>query len=218
MQDLEAKDFLVQQAAAQAALENVPLSHLEKRMMYFTESGEMREDPIKLNDEFEVEYDSDEYETKISKLLLHAHERMKKDDPAAAEQWKAVIKQLSKGDHYILVLCGEFGAGRPPHDSWKLLGTAFLLAALLVGAVSLAAHYGVDLGRHRRGTLPTVQRSMPPWLQHVLIGLMVVGYAYFVIVPWIWKKSPPRLSQLLTKLFKHRKSVSARQTAKSSQS
>jgi len=36
----EAKDFLVQQTAEQAALENVPLSDLEKRMMYFTESGE----------------------------------------------------------------------------------------------------------------------------------------------------------------------------------
>lgn len=33
---LEAKDFLVRQTAEQAALENVPLSDLEKRMMYFT--------------------------------------------------------------------------------------------------------------------------------------------------------------------------------------
>ncbi len=35
----EAKDFLVQQTAEQARLEGVPLSELEKRMMYFTESG-----------------------------------------------------------------------------------------------------------------------------------------------------------------------------------
>ncbi len=34
MKVLEAKDFLVQQTAEQAALENVPLSDLEKRMMY----------------------------------------------------------------------------------------------------------------------------------------------------------------------------------------
>src|SRR5713101_9480648 len=33
----EAKDFLVAQTAEQAALEGVPLSDLEKRMMYFTE-------------------------------------------------------------------------------------------------------------------------------------------------------------------------------------
>ena len=36
----EAKDFLAQQTAEQAALENVPLSDLEKRMMYFTETEE----------------------------------------------------------------------------------------------------------------------------------------------------------------------------------
>ncbi len=56
-----AKDFLVTQTAEQAALEGVPLSDLEKRMMYFTESGYIPEDPIKLNEEFEAEYDSDEY-------------------------------------------------------------------------------------------------------------------------------------------------------------
>jgi hypothetical protein len=33
----EAEDFLVAQTAEQAALEGVPLSDLEKRMMYFTE-------------------------------------------------------------------------------------------------------------------------------------------------------------------------------------
>jgi len=38
MNNKQAKDFLVQQAAEQASLEAVPLSDLEKRMMYFTES------------------------------------------------------------------------------------------------------------------------------------------------------------------------------------
>jgi len=61
----EAKDFLVQQTAEQAALENVPLSGLEKRMMYFTETDECPEDPIALNDAFETENDNDEYAAKI---------------------------------------------------------------------------------------------------------------------------------------------------------
>lgn len=45
MRVLEAKDFLVQQTAEQAALENAPLSDLEKRMMYFTEVDECRKIP-----------------------------------------------------------------------------------------------------------------------------------------------------------------------------
>jgi len=65
MRALEAKDFLVQQTAEQAALENVPLSDLEKRMMYFTETDECPEDPIALNDAFEAEYETDEYEAKV---------------------------------------------------------------------------------------------------------------------------------------------------------
>jgi hypothetical protein len=48
----EAKDFLVAQTAEQAALEGMPLSDVEKRMMYFTESGYVPEDPIKLSEEF----------------------------------------------------------------------------------------------------------------------------------------------------------------------
>jgi hypothetical protein len=41
----EAKDLLVQQTAEQAAVDNVPLSNIEKRMRYFTETGECPEDP-----------------------------------------------------------------------------------------------------------------------------------------------------------------------------
>jgi hypothetical protein len=52
----EAKDFLVRRTEEQASLENVPLSALEKRMMYFTETVEMPEDPIELNTASEAEY------------------------------------------------------------------------------------------------------------------------------------------------------------------
>src|SRR2546423_3823357 len=119
MTDLEAKDFLVQQTAEQAALEAIPLSDLEKRMMYFTESGEMRENPIELNDAFEAEYDTDEYETKISDLLHHAQTRVKRENPESSRRWDDAIRQLNKGDHYLLVMWGAVSPGseRPPYDS-----------------------------------------------------------------------------------------------------
>jgi len=37
----EAKDFLVHQTAEQAALDSIPLSDLERRMMYFTERRQL---------------------------------------------------------------------------------------------------------------------------------------------------------------------------------
>src|ERR1700719_1545019 len=75
MRAREAKDFLVQQTAEQAQLDAVPLSDLEKRMMYFTESGEMPEDPIQLNDEFEARYNTGKYEAKVATLLHHPYQR-----------------------------------------------------------------------------------------------------------------------------------------------
>jgi len=126
----EAKDFLVQQTAEQAQLEGVPFSDLERRMMYFTEIEEMPEDPIKLNEEFEAEYDSDEYEAKISRLLHHAHARIKKENPQAARQWNQAIKVLNKGDHYLSVLWSENSpTERPPYDSLKMLETAWGMIA-----------------------------------------------------------------------------------------
>jgi hypothetical protein len=107
MQAREAKDFLVAQTAEQAAREGVPLSDLEKRMMYFTESGYVPEDPIKLNDEFEAEHDTAEYEAKISRLLHHAYKRLQKENDEARRRWDDAIKCLRRGDHYLLVMWDE---------------------------------------------------------------------------------------------------------------
>jgi hypothetical protein len=155
MRDLEAKDFLVQQTAEQAALENVPLSDLEKRMMYFTETDECPEDPIALNDAFEATYDTTEYEAKISNLMHHAYQRIRKENPETVRRWKEAMKQLSKGDHYLLILGDanypkERPQERPPYDSLKLLGAGILLAsAMLMFAFvwdRIAPHFPDSLG------------------------------------------------------------------------
>jgi hypothetical protein len=66
----EAKDF-VHQTAEQAALDSVPLSELEKRR---TESDDSCKDPIALNEGFEGDVKSEEYEPKITRILKHARE------------------------------------------------------------------------------------------------------------------------------------------------
>ena len=149
MQVREAKDFLVAQTAEQATLEGVPLSGLERRMMYFTECEEMPEDPIKLNDEFEAEYDSDEYERKISKLIQHAYTRIKKENPEAACQWSEAIRELGKGDHYLLVLWGcEASLRLFSPSSWKLVGIAILVLVILMIGFVAYLHYGDSKPSH----------------------------------------------------------------------
>jgi hypothetical protein len=86
-----------------AARENVSLSELEKRMMYFTETGECPEDPIALNNAFEAEYDTTTYEKKISLLMAQAYRRIKRENLEKLRLWNNAFAVLSKGDHYILL-------------------------------------------------------------------------------------------------------------------
>jgi hypothetical protein len=202
----EAKDFLVQQTAEQAALENVPLSDLEKRMMYFTETGDFPEDPIALNDAFEAKYDTDEYEAKISKLMHHAYLRVKKDNPEGLRRWKEAMGVLSKGDHYILVLCRDGSLVRPTSVSLKFPVLAPLLISLLavLVAVFLRLQYGTpSQGSRGRYVAPSgVHAPMPLWLERTLWLLMVGGYLYLVILPWILKRPLPGLVSVFSKLFR----------------
>jgi hypothetical protein len=104
----QAKDFLLEQTAEQAALEGVPLADIEKRMMYFTESDPAScDNPIELNDEFEAQHETKEYEAKISRLLHHAYRRLKQENPERARNWDQAIQTLRKGDHYILVMLDQ---------------------------------------------------------------------------------------------------------------
>ena len=203
MTELEAKDFLVQQTAKQAEIENVPLSDLEKRMMYFTETGEMRENPSELNDEFEAEYDSNDYEAKISKLMHHAKARIRKENPETARRWNEALRELKKGDHYILVLCGgepRIGAGKLSSGSLKLFAPLIGGALLMILVAILMQHYGLGSG-DRRGLPPRIQRSIPLWLQRTLWAGIIGTYVYFVILPWLLKDFSPGINQLLTRLL-----------------
>jgi hypothetical protein len=115
----------------------VPLSDLEKRMMHFTESAGASEDPIKLNEEFEAEYDSDEYEAKISRLLHHAYRRLRKDNDAARKNWDLAIRCLRRGDHYLLVMWDLApSTWTPVRDSLKLLASALGIIALALFSCS----------------------------------------------------------------------------------
>ena len=107
MTNKEAKDFLASEVAQQAALDNVLLSDIERRMLYFTESDETTcEDPFSLNDAFESQVsDTAQYEAKLSRLFDHAHKRLKKSDPAKQKLWEDAIRTLRMGDHYILMMC-----------------------------------------------------------------------------------------------------------------
>jgi hypothetical protein len=136
----QAKDFLVEQTVEQAALEGVPLADVEKRMMYFTESDTSScDNPIELNDEFEAQYETKEYETKISRLLHHAYKRLKEENPERVRNWDQAIRTLRKGDHYLLVMVDQ--SGESGLDWWMPIlwgiGIGALIGVLLIAKVEL---------------------------------------------------------------------------------
>ena len=64
----EAKEFLVARIAEEAQREGVPLSEVERKMLYFTETAWTLPDIMEVNDQFDREYDAAEYEKKIADL------------------------------------------------------------------------------------------------------------------------------------------------------
>jgi hypothetical protein len=195
MKTKQAKDFLVQQTTEQAALENVPLSDLEKKMMYFTESDASScAKPIELNEEFEAQYDTAEYEAKISRLLHRAYNRLKEEDPKRACDWDQSIRTLRKGDHYILVFWDVKSprehSGHSGRDSLKLLASGMLVAVVLVVWTFFAAKYNINLDSLRK-YLPAPNPRLAIALYIGLALLAVGGLNLFnrVLVAWLDGKS-----------------------------
>ena len=183
MNTKDAKDFLVDQVAEQAALEKESLSDTEKRMMYFTESDPSScDDPIALNDEFEAQCDMAEYETKLSRLLHHAYTRLKSEDPEKVRTWDQSMRMLRKGDHYVLVLWDiKVPAAPSMKDRLKLLGTGLLIATVVVLGSFASAKYNITLDRFRN-SLPSPNSRLALL---IFIGVFVLALAGTRVFNWL---------------------------------
>jgi hypothetical protein len=192
MQVREAKEFLVQQTAEQAALENAPLSGLEKRMMYFTETGECPEDPIALNDAFEAEYDTTTYEKKISLLMARAYRWIKRENPEKLRLWNNAFGVLSKGDHYLLLFWRQNAFRRSPR-MWP----TYVLGALAVASLYLLMF--LFFGNMRRGQRAPIDKYLPslsPLVQHTLQLLFLLAFL-LAVFPQLFSKLTVLLRGLL---------------------
>jgi hypothetical protein len=115
MNSVDAKQFLIDRVIEEAELEQVRLSDVEKKMLYFTEGHPSLPDISETNAEFERDYDADAYEDKIAALLKNAREHDSRPSPGKELQWKDALDALKKEDHYILVMVGQaFGFGSVP--------------------------------------------------------------------------------------------------------
>jgi hypothetical protein len=118
----QAKDFLISQIIEEAHRQSVPLSDVERTMLYFTESQETLPDIHEVNEQFENEYDDADYEKKIASLLRNAYQRIRKESPEGERRWKQAIAALRKEDHYLLVMLDQ--SLQPASDFWTVVAWA----------------------------------------------------------------------------------------------
>jgi hypothetical protein len=112
MNSVDAKQFLIGRVIEEAELEQVRLSEVESKMLYFTEVSPSLPDIYEVNAEFERNYDADEYEDKVAGLLKSARDRDGRTSPVREQEWKDALDTLRKEDHYILVMAAQaFGTG-----------------------------------------------------------------------------------------------------------
>ena len=67
--DREALDFLADRIAAEAKRENISLSDLERKILYFSETSWTLPEMTSVSASFDQNYDQDEYERKIASLI-----------------------------------------------------------------------------------------------------------------------------------------------------
>jgi hypothetical protein len=103
----QAKEFLISQIAEQAHKGKMPLSEIERKMLYFTEAEETLPDVYEVNEQFDREYDASVYEKKIAGLLRDAHRRILKESPDGESRWNQAIADLRKEDHYLRVIVDQ---------------------------------------------------------------------------------------------------------------
>ena len=99
-----AKEYLIGKLVAEAEREGKPLSEIERKMLYFSETDWTLPGIMEVNAEFERDYDNDEYERKICGLAKAIEAKWKNDSVEERDMWRAAIEKLCEGDHYLLVL------------------------------------------------------------------------------------------------------------------
>jgi hypothetical protein len=122
-------------------------------MLYFTENYWTLPDMMEVNEAFDRDYDTAEYEKKIAQLVRHARARTRKENPQELEDWKDAIGILSKEDHYILVMLGEGGISVPTPPGipsvWRFFGTMGFLILLAVFGFNYLTR---NMSKERAGT------------------------------------------------------------------
>ena len=181
----EAKEFLISRIAEQAQRDGEPLSEIERKELYFSESGWTLPDIMSVNDAFERDYDQDSYEKKIKKLVREARNRARKKAPQEVKSWSDAIRILRKEDHYISVMLGRPTAPRHPFvDLLRATGTGLALSAT-VAFVGIFLQSRFEIMKTREG------RDFVEW------GIAIAFVGFYMLVWLIFGREEAEATSLV---------------------
>lgn len=129
------KGALASVIAKEAERDGTPLTEVERKMLYFTETGRTLPD-INLPDmkeisaEFDRDYDQDKYEQKIASIIARVRNHFDLEHQQDQMTWDLALEKLGQGDHYLTVLADQ---ANPGQSSIKR-NIKVVLAALLLFA------------------------------------------------------------------------------------
>jgi hypothetical protein len=120
----EAKEYLIRRILARANQDGIPLSEIERKMLYFSETGWTLPNIMEVSQEFDQTYDQYEYESKIGQIIRRIHDLP--DANCDEDDWDEAVKRVRDEDHYLLVLIDSAFRKSPRRSRWE---TARLILA-----------------------------------------------------------------------------------------
>ena len=140
----EAKEFLISELVAEAQRDNIPISEVERKMMYFTVSGWTLPDMMRVSEDFDRECNQANYEQKIVKLVTKADRRIRESSRDDYDRWWAAIRFLQREDHYISVMIRLAGL-RPRGDQLRLFATGLGIVTFILMWIFLGIKYNIPI-------------------------------------------------------------------------
>lgn len=160
----EAKEYLIQRILTQADRDCTPLSDIERKMLYFSESCWTLPGMMAISQEFDQNYDQSEYEHKIGQIINRLHDQRHTNHEE--DHWDEAVNRLREEDHYLLVLVD--GAGTPEKRSrWDTI------KLVLAGVAVVALYFPILSFIESHVSNPAVSKLMRQSTFVVLILLAV---------------------------------------------
>jgi hypothetical protein len=138
----DAKEFLIAKIVWEAQRDGIPLSDVERKMLYFSETDWTLPDMAETNEAFERDNDQSTYEQKVGMLARRFCAEARKTNRDDLDSWNEAVRAISHEDHYLLVLIkgAKVSADSLLSDRLKLVMVAFLITLLITLGIYLFAN------------------------------------------------------------------------------